>query len=172
MTHWCFSMALVQRCAEGFRYQLEHFRGSVAPTLPGHLAGVSCASVRRYTDWVRGWLWAQGYQRDLVLVGFTLGASIALQYGLDYAKVKGLVCMTVAMRPRAALPAPTPCSSRPLRTRPCTRNGSTPCGASCSMWRRHSGSSSSPIMNKSARSPSIMTCWSLISLMCGSGSVP
>jgi pimeloyl-ACP methyl ester carboxylesterase len=92
-------------CAEGFRYQLEHFRGSVAPTLPGHLAGKSCASVERYTDWVRGWLWAQGYQRDLVLVGFTLGASIALQYGLDYPEeVKGLVCMTVAMRPKSRAP--------------------------------------------------------------------
>jgi pimeloyl-ACP methyl ester carboxylesterase len=92
-------------CAEGFRYQLAHFRGSVAPTLPGHLAGKSCTSVERYTDWVRGWLWAQGYQRDLVLVGFTLGASIALQYGLDYPEeVKGLVCMTVAMRPKHRAP--------------------------------------------------------------------
>jgi 3-oxoadipate enol-lactonase len=92
-------------CAEGFRYQLEHFPGSLAPTLPGHLSGVSCASVERYTDWLRGWLWAQGQQRDLVLVGFTLGASIALQYGLDYPdEVKGLVCMTVAMRPKRRAP--------------------------------------------------------------------
>ena len=92
-------------CAEAFRYQLEHFRGSVAPTLPGHLSGVSCATVERYTDWLRGWLWAQGQQRDLVLVGFTLGASIALQYGLDYPEeVKGLVCMTVAMRPKSRAP--------------------------------------------------------------------
>ena len=30
---------VLQRHAEGFRYQLEHFRGSTAPTLPGHLAG-------------------------------------------------------------------------------------------------------------------------------------
>jgi pimeloyl-[acyl-carrier protein] methyl ester esterase len=92
-------------CAEGFRYQLDHFRGSLAPTLPGHLSGSPCVSVERYTDWVRGWLWAQGHQRDLVLVGFTLGASIALQYGLDYPEeVKGLVCMTVAMRPKRRAP--------------------------------------------------------------------
>ncbi|HEU4343485.1 MAG TPA: alpha/beta hydrolase, partial [Candidatus Binatia bacterium] len=38
---------------------------------------------------------------DLVLVGYTLGACIALQYGLDYPdEVKALVVMTVAMRPK------------------------------------------------------------------------
>ena len=89
-------------CAEAFRYQLEYFRGSIAPTLPGHLSGTACTSVERYTDWLRGWLWAQGYCRDLVLVGFTLGSCIALQYGLDYAEeVKALVLMTVAMRPKS-----------------------------------------------------------------------
>jgi pimeloyl-ACP methyl ester carboxylesterase len=37
----------------------------------------------------------------LVLVGFTLGACIALEYGLDYPdEVKALVLMTVAMRPK------------------------------------------------------------------------
>ena len=88
-------------CAEAFRYQLDHFRGSIAPTLPGHLTGVSCASVERYTDWLRGWLWAQGHDRDLVLVGFTLGSCIALQYALDYPEeVQGLVLMTVSMRPK------------------------------------------------------------------------
>ena len=52
-------------------------------------------------EWLRGWLWSQGRQRDLVLVGFTLGACIALQYGLDYPdEVKALVLMTVAMRPK------------------------------------------------------------------------
>jgi pimeloyl-ACP methyl ester carboxylesterase len=88
-------------CAEAFRYQLDYFPGSIAPTLPGHPAGAPCASIERYTEWVRGWLWAQGHDHDLVLVGFTLGASIALQYALDYPKeVQGLVLMTVAMRPK------------------------------------------------------------------------
>jgi pimeloyl-ACP methyl ester carboxylesterase len=92
-------------CAEAFRYQLDHFRGSIAPTLPGHLAGVSCTSVERYTDWVRGWLWAQGHHRDLALVGFTLGSCIALQYALDYPEeVQGLVLMTVSMRPKYRAP--------------------------------------------------------------------
>jgi pimeloyl-ACP methyl ester carboxylesterase len=92
-------------CAEAFRYQLEHFPGSIAPTLPGHGSGTSCPSVERYTEWVRGWLAAQGQTRDLVLVGFTLGSCIALQYGLDYPdEVKGLVLMTVAMRPKSRSP--------------------------------------------------------------------
>jgi len=92
-------------CAEGFRLQRHHFPGSLAPTLPGHLAGAPCDSVKAYTDWLRGWLWAQGQTQDLVLVGFTLGACIALQYGLDYPdEVRGLVLMTVAMRSKQRAP--------------------------------------------------------------------
>ena len=92
-------------CADAFHYQLRHFGGSVAPTLPGHLEGTRCPDVARYTEWVRGWLWAQGLTRDLVLVGYTLGASIALQYGLDYPdEVKGLVLMTVAAGPKTRAP--------------------------------------------------------------------
>src|SRR5262245_24532645 len=92
-------------CADAFHYQLEHFPASVAPTLPGHLEGMPCPDVARYADWVRGWLWAQGLKKDLVLVGYTLGASIALQYGLDYPdEVEGLVLMTVAARPKTRPP--------------------------------------------------------------------
>jgi len=92
-------------CAEAFRYQLDHFRGSLAPTLPGHGVSVPCANVERYTEWVRGWLWAQGQHRDLVLVGYTLGSCIALQYALDYPEeVRGLVLMTVSMRPKHRAP--------------------------------------------------------------------
>ena len=88
-------------CAESFVNQLSHYPGSLAPDLPGHLKGESCPDVERYTDWVRGWLWAQGCTHDLVLVGFTLGACIALQYALDYPEeVKAIVLMTVAMRPK------------------------------------------------------------------------
>ena len=71
----------------------------------GHLPIQRCPDVARYTEWVRGWLWAQGLNKDLVLVGYTLGASIALQYGLDYPEeVKGLVIMTVASRPKVRPP--------------------------------------------------------------------
>ena len=44
---------------------------------------------------MRGWLWAKGLNKDLVLVGYTLGASIALEYALDYPdEVKGIIIMT------------------------------------------------------------------------------
>ena len=92
-------------CSEGYRYQLQHFKGSIAPDLPAHPNGKHCGTVQRYTEWVRGWLWAQGHTKDLVFVGFTLGACIALQYALDYPEeVKGLVLMSVAMRPKEVKP--------------------------------------------------------------------
>jgi pimeloyl-ACP methyl ester carboxylesterase len=92
-------------CAEGFTHQLTRFPGSLAPNLPGHLSGAPCPDVARYTEWLRGWLWANGADRDLVLCGFTLGACIALQYALDYPEeVKGLVLMTVAMKPKERAP--------------------------------------------------------------------
>ena len=92
-------------CADAYYYQRRHFPGSVAPNLPGHLEGAPCPDVARYTEWVRGWLWAQGLNNDLVLVGYTLGAAIALQYGLDYPdEVRGLVIMTVAARPKVRAP--------------------------------------------------------------------
>jgi pimeloyl-ACP methyl ester carboxylesterase len=92
-------------CADAFVYQLEYYPGSLAPTLPGHPDGAPCASVERYTDWLRGWLWSKGKQKELVLVGYTLGGCIALQYGLDYPdEVKALVLMTTGMRPRERAP--------------------------------------------------------------------
>src|SRR5262249_42526163 len=88
-------------CAGAYHYQLKRFPNSVARAVPVHLEGTRRPEVARYTEGVRGWLWAQGLKTDLVLVGYTLGASIALQYGLDYpGEVKGLVVMTVAARPK------------------------------------------------------------------------
>jgi pimeloyl-ACP methyl ester carboxylesterase len=92
-------------CADAYYHQRRHFPTSVAPNLPGHLEGERCPDVARYAEWVRGWLWAQGLNKDLVLVGYTLGACIALQYGLDYPdEVQGLVLMTVAVRPKIRAP--------------------------------------------------------------------
>ena len=48
---------------------------------------------------------SQAYMRAARNVGYTLGASIALQYGLDYPEeVDGLVLMTVAARPKVREP--------------------------------------------------------------------
>ena len=88
--------------------QLSHFPDALAPTLPGNLVGKHCADVPRYMEWVRGWLWAHGKTQDLVLVGYTLGSAIALQYALDYPdEVKGLVLTAVEPGPRAK-PRPVP----------------------------------------------------------------
>ena len=92
-------------CADAFVYQLQYYPGSLAPTLPGHPEGTACANVERYTDWLRGWLWSKGKHKELVLVGYTLGGCIALQYALDYPdEVKALVLMTTGMRPRERAP--------------------------------------------------------------------
>ena len=92
-------------CAAAYEAQLTHFPDSLAPDLPGHLSGAPCPTVAQYAAWVRGWLWAQGKREGLVLVGYTLGASIALQYALDYPdEVAGLVIMTVAMEPKQRPP--------------------------------------------------------------------
>jgi len=92
-------------CADAYVHQLRRFPEAVAPTLPGHLEGARCPDVARYTEWVRGWLWARGLNKDLVLVGYTLGACIALEYALDYPdEVAGIAIMTVAMRPKTRAP--------------------------------------------------------------------
>ncbi len=107
-------------CADAFHHQRRHFPKSVAPTLPGHLDGSRCPDVTRYMEWVRGWLWAQGLKGDLVLIGYTLGASIAVQYGLDYPdEVKGPSPRGTRHAPRA----PTRCGCAPRRTRRSTKSG-------------------------------------------------
>ena len=91
-------------CA-GYKYQLQHFPGALAPDLPGHPDGESLETVAEYTEWLRGWLHDQGHNKDLALSGFTLGACVALQYALDYPdEVAGLLLMTVAMRPKERPP--------------------------------------------------------------------
>ena len=92
-------------CSAGYKYQLEHFPGALAPDLPGHPDGESLETVAEYTQWLRGWLHDQGHDKDLILSGFTLGACVALQYALDYPdEVSGLLLMTIAMRPKERAP--------------------------------------------------------------------
>jgi pimeloyl-ACP methyl ester carboxylesterase len=92
-------------CPDASVAQLKHFPGSVAPKLPGPPEGQPCPDVARYTEWLRGWLWARGLNSDLVLVGYTLGSCIALQYGLDYPdEVRGIVAATIAMRSKGIKP--------------------------------------------------------------------
>jgi len=88
-------------CAAAWTQQLAHFPGSLAPTLPGNLEGSHCADVKGYMEWLRGWLWAQGKHHDLVMMGYTLGSAIALQYALDYPEeVKGIILTSIEAEPR------------------------------------------------------------------------
>jgi pimeloyl-ACP methyl ester carboxylesterase len=92
-------------CADSYRHQLNHFPGSLAPHLPGHLAGELLPDVPSYTEWLRDWLQSRDANRELVLVGFTLGACIGLQYALDYPEeVRALALMTVSMAPKQRAP--------------------------------------------------------------------
>ena len=60
-------------CSAGYQYQLQHFPGSLAPDLPGHIDGESLSTVSEYTEWLQDWLHSRGRTEDLVLSGFTLG---------------------------------------------------------------------------------------------------
>ena len=92
-------------CSDSFIHQLKHFDGSVAPNLPGHPDGSPCKNVESYVEWLRGWLWAQNKKESLILVGFTLGACIALQYALTYPdEVQSIILMTVSMAPKIRPP--------------------------------------------------------------------
>ena len=86
--------------AVAWHEQLKFFPGSLAPTLPGNPDGSTCATVEDCTEWLRGWLWAQGKTRDLVLVGYTLGSCIAVEYALAYPEeVSGIVLSTIEIKP-------------------------------------------------------------------------
>ena len=103
---WCLFTALVRgdvlkRFATSSTIFAAVSRRPCLDISPGSPVPVSSAIPTGY----EGWLWAQGHHRDLVLVGFTLGSCIALQYALDYPEeVQGLVLMTVSMRPKPRAP--------------------------------------------------------------------
>ena len=85
---------------EEWLYQTGHFTGSEAIVLPGHLEGKLCSSVGDYAEWLRGYIYLNGYQ-DVVLVGHSLGGAIAQLYGLRYGdEVKALVLIGTGARLR------------------------------------------------------------------------
>ena len=66
-----------------WKYQTEHFPGSVAVTLPGRPDGEPCRTIPEATRWLKTQVDRARWQK-LVLVGHSLGGGIALQYALDY----------------------------------------------------------------------------------------
>jgi pimeloyl-ACP methyl ester carboxylesterase len=63
--------------------QLAHFKSSKAITLPGHPDGVLCHSVDEYTDWLHGVI-EYITDKEIILVGHSLGGAIAMTYALKY----------------------------------------------------------------------------------------
>ena len=85
-------------CGDAWSNQLKNYPGSLAPTLPGHLEGEPCPDIPSYMQWVRGWLWAQGKNRDLVFCGYTLASAIAVEYALTHpSEVSGLVLSSTSL---------------------------------------------------------------------------
>jgi pimeloyl-ACP methyl ester carboxylesterase len=84
-----------------WKYQTEHFPGSVAVTLPGHPDGDPCESIGEATSWLRSELGNEADSVPLVLVGHSLGGAIALQYALDHRdEVAGIVLVGSGARLR------------------------------------------------------------------------
>ena len=84
-----------------WKYQTEHFTGSVAITLPGHPDGPPCESIEGAASWLRSELARQGGAAPLLLVGHSLGGAIALQYALDHGdEVAGIVLVGSGARLR------------------------------------------------------------------------
>ena len=86
-----------------WKHQTDHFVGSEAINLPGHLSkGKACASVEDYAAWLRGDLSKKGYSKP-VLAGHSLGGAIVLQYALDYPQdVGGLILIGTGAKLRVA----------------------------------------------------------------------
>jgi pimeloyl-ACP methyl ester carboxylesterase len=66
-----------------WKYQTEHFPGSIAVTLPGHPEGECLDSIPAMVGWLKQYYDEHGLS-NLVLAGHSIGGGVALQYALDY----------------------------------------------------------------------------------------
>lgn len=87
-------------CKEVWVHQLKHFPGAEAVDLPGHPQGKPCSTVEGYVEWLRGML-RPSANKELVLVGHSLGGAIALLYAWKHPEeVKGVVTVGSGARLR------------------------------------------------------------------------
>lgn len=68
---------------KAWKYQSDHFPGSIAIDLPGHPEGDFLATIPGMVTWLKAYV-DQHRLSQLVLVGHSLGGGVALQYALDY----------------------------------------------------------------------------------------
>ena len=83
-----------------YYYITKHSPKWEALDLPGHPKGRPCSSIEEYTQWVRGYLWGNGYQ-DVVPMGHSMGGAIAQTYALSYPEeLRGIILSGTGARLR------------------------------------------------------------------------
>ena len=81
-------------------YQTEYFTDSEVVVFPGHPEGEPCHSIDDYVEWLRDYIHQHQY-KDVILVGHSMGGTIAQLYGLKYGdEVKALVLIGTGARLR------------------------------------------------------------------------
>jgi pimeloyl-ACP methyl ester carboxylesterase len=87
-------------CGAVWHYQVRHFNGCDAVTLPGHPKGTLCSSVEEYREWLHEYIAEKKYGK-VVLAGQSMGGAIALSYVLAYpGEIGGLVLIGTGARLR------------------------------------------------------------------------
>ena len=82
-----------------WRLQLKHFKGSYAIDLPGHPIGNGLSSVTEYARSVANYIIQQSIIEP-VLVGHSMGGTIAIEYALSNSNLKALVLVGTGARLR------------------------------------------------------------------------
>jgi len=87
-------------CGDVWHYQLRHFSGCDAVTLPGRSEGALRSSVDEYREWLHGYIAERKYG-DVVLAGQSMGGAIALSYAIEHpGEIGGLVLIGTGARLR------------------------------------------------------------------------
>ena len=87
-------------CSAVWHYQVRHFSGCDAVTLPGHPKGTPRSSVEEYREWLHDYIVEKKYGR-VVLAGQSMGGAIALSYALAHpGEIGGLVLIGTGARLR------------------------------------------------------------------------
>ena len=87
-------------CRDVWHYQMRHFSGCDAVTLPGHPGGALRSSIDEYREWLHGYILEKKYG-NTVLAGQSMGGAIALSYAMAHpGEIGGLVLIGTGARLR------------------------------------------------------------------------